>query len=343
MYIDVHAHMIEGMLESAGPYGPRTVDAGEGRALLEIGPYRTKPSKSLNFAVPAAFNDTDKRIATMDEVGTSHLIQSTSPLFYLYWAEPEIGVHTTQVQNDALARSAAAHPSRLSWSATLPLQDIAASIAELDRAVRAGAVAVSLGTDALGGHELDDEALWPLYEALESRRVPIMFHPHPLPMATGAEDSYNLSWVVGYNYSETMAFARLTLGGVFDDFPKLKVLLPHGGGMVPYQIGRIEEARRSQPDNRAKRPIREYFENVFFEILVHDLTSRRFLVDVVGVSQLVVGSNLGGWDAADGVQMLEELELDQTEHDRIAYQNVADLFRLDVTKLGAKAQRGTPC
>ncbi|CAM2175469.1 amidohydrolase family protein [Burkholderia orbicola] len=328
MYIDVHGHAIENMFESAGQYGPRVLDMGDGKSSLEVGPYRSKPSKSTSFTAKVAFNDPTARIAEMDRRGIDHLIQSTSPLFYLYWAEAEIGIRSTRIQNDAMAASTALHPTRLSWSATLPLQDIKASIEELDRALSIGAKSVSFGTNALGGRELDDEALWPLYEKIQALDLPIILHPHPLTMASGSEDRYNLSWVVGYNYSETMAFARLTLGGVFDDFPKLRVVLPHGGGNVPYQIGRIEEARKSQSDNRAKRPVEEYFENVYFEILIHDIRARRFLLDVAGPSQIVIGSNLGGWDGADGIQMLKELNLPKQQHDMIAFQNAMNLFKL---------------
>lgn len=328
MYIDVHAHTIEGMLESAGEYGPRIVKMGDEGAVLEIGPYRTKPSKTLDFGAPSAFNDTATRLAKMDEMGIDHLIQSTSPLFYLYWASPDVGIQTTRIQNDALATSSAKCPERLSWSATLPLQNVAASIEELNRAVAAGACAVSFGTDSIGRRELDDPDFWPLYERIEQLGIPIVLHPHPLPMADGREDAYNLSWVVGYNYSETMAFARLTLGGVFDDFPRLRVVLPHGGGNVPYQLGRIERARSSQPDSRARRRIDEYLECVFFELLVHDIRGRRLLLEVAGPTQLVVGSNLGGWDSANGVALLDELDLSSTDHERIAYRNVVDLFNL---------------
>lgn len=328
MYIDVHGHATENMDESAGPYGPRVVEE-DGYALLEIGSYRSKPSQVLNYSAKHAFNDPATRIAEMDRRGIDHLIQSTSPLFYLYWAESEIGIQTTRIQNDAMATSTALHPTRLSWSATLPMQDIPASIAELDRAIGNGARSVSLGTDNLGGHELDDRALWPIYEKIQALGVPVILHPHPLTMSSGSEDRYNLTWVVGYNYTETMAFARLTLGGVFDDFPKLRVVLPHGGGNVPYQIGRLDEARRAQPDSRAKRPMDEYFEHCYFEILIHDLEARRFLVNRVGAAQIVIGSNLGGWDSADGVKMLKELELSQREHDMIAFENAMKLFKLE--------------
>ena len=329
MIIDVHAHAIGGMLECAGHYGPRYVQVeGEG-AVLEVGDYRSKPNASLDFKVASVLNDVTLRLSRMNEVGIDHLVLSTSPLFYLYWIEAEIAIDSCRHQNNALADASAADVNRFSWSTTLPMQDIEASICELRRAIALGAKAVSLSTTDLGGHELDDHALWPLYELIESSGIPLILHPHPLSMATGEEDRYNLTWVVGYTYSETMAFARLVLGGVFDDFPRLNVVLPHGGGAVPYQIGRIQEAWRTQRDARAKRPVREYLSNFYFEILVHDVDARRLLLNLVGPSQLVVGSNFGGWDAANGVALLDELNLPSADRDLIAYGNSARLFQLE--------------
>jgi aminocarboxymuconate-semialdehyde decarboxylase len=327
--IDVHAHAVGGMLECAGHYGPRYVQVEAGGTVLEVGAYRSKPNASLDFKGASVLNNASVRLSRMDEVGIDHLVLSTSPLFYLYWIEAEIAIESCGKQNDALAAASAADVNRFSWSATLPMQDIDASVCELRRALACGAKAVSLSTTDLGGHELDDPTLWPLYEIIESSGIPLILHPHPLSMATGEEDRYNLTWVVGYTYSETMAFARLVLGGVFDDFPRLNVVLPHGGGAVPYQIGRIQEAWRTQQDAKAKRPVRDYLGNFYFEILVHDVNARRLLLDLVGPSQLVVGSNFGGWDAANGVAMLDELDLPSADHDLIAYGNSARLFHLE--------------
>jgi len=329
---NIHAHVIlPEVLGKAGRYGPAIEETDDGRAAMRVGPYvsRVALGRGLTAGALHRMGDATVRLGEMDERGIDKMCVSASPLFYLYWAEPEIAVPFAQVQNDALAAYCQADPSRLFFFSTLPLPDIAASIDEVERTTAMGARAVNVGTDDLGGLELDSEEMWPLYDAIAKAGLPLFVHPYPSPMAAGQPDKYNLSWVVGYTSQETTAFARLTLGGVFDDFPSLQVSITHGGGAVPFQIGRLEMGRELQPDVRAKKSIAEYVRtNVFFDILVHDLAARRFLVDSVGADRLLVGDNYGGWDAADGFAMLDELGLDEADAEAIAWRNAEALFRL---------------
>jgi aminocarboxymuconate-semialdehyde decarboxylase len=211
------------------------------------------------------------------------------------------------------------------------MQDPQAAVAEARRAAALGAKGVNLGTDDFGGRNFYDEAYWPLYEELQNQNLPIFIHPYPSPIASGKPDDFNLSWVLGYCHSESVAFAHLTLGGVLDAFPKLKIYITHGGGMTPYQLGRVEQARTTgQPGVKAQRPIYDYVGNFYFDVLVHDLKARKFLLDVWGEDNIVVGSNRGGWDWADGFKLLDELNLSSQAHEKIAWRNAAKLFNLTV-------------
>lgn len=329
MKIDTHAHVIlPDTMNKAGKYGPEIVVAPNGLASMRVGPYESRigGDRGMKATDFAHMGDPKVRIQTLDKLGIDKMGITISPLFYMYWAEDDIRTPFASIQNDALAKYCSEDPSRLFWMATLPLPNIEASVAEIKRAVALGAKGVNVGTGDFDGVDLDDEKLWPVYEEIESKNLPLFIHPYPLTMASGAEDRYNLSWIVGYNYQESVAFSHLVLGGVFDAFPKLKVIITHGGGFVPFQAGRIEEARKRQPGVRATKPVSEYQQNVFYEILVHDLPARRFLVDFAGVDQLVVGDNFGGWDQADGFKMLDDLKLSPIEHEKISSGNAARLF-----------------
>jgi aminocarboxymuconate-semialdehyde decarboxylase len=315
----------------AGKYGPEIVNYPSGRASMRVGPYESRVGgdKGMNSSDFEKLGDPRVRLQQLDELGIDVMGITISPLFYLYWAEDEIRTPFATVQNDALSKYCAEDPSRLFWMATLPLPNIEASIAEIRRSVDLGAKGINVGTGDFDGIDLDDQMLWPMYAELEANKLPLFIHPYPLTMKSGAVDRYNLSWSVGYNYQETVSYAHLTLGGVFDDFPDLQVIITHGGGFVPFQLGRIEEARKRQPDVRAKKPLSEYNKNVFYEILVHDLAARQFLVDFAGADQLVVGDNFGGWDHADGFAMLDELTLTPEDKEKISSGNAIKLFGLD--------------
>lgn len=341
MKIDVHGHAVFAeAIGKAGRWGPGYEKDGDGRWHLVIGPYKVALPPQPEGVPFDPVEDLRKNwdpagiVKKLDDTGVDIAALTIGPLFYLYWAEPEIAIPFCQLQNDLMARDVKRFPDRLFFLATLPLQDPKASVAELKRAVALGARGVNLGTDDFAGRNFDDEVYWPLFEALEANNLPIFIHPYPMPMASGKPDRYNLSWVLGYCYSESVAFAHFTLGGVLDAFPNLKIYITHGGGMTPYQLGRLEQARTTkQPGVKARRPIYDYMKNFYFDTLVHDLKARQFLYDLWGADNLVVGSNRGGWDWADGFALLEELQLPPAEHEKIAWQNAAKLFHLDLKVL----------
>jgi aminocarboxymuconate-semialdehyde decarboxylase len=330
MKVEVHGHIFPDFfpesLGAAGPYGPEVTVMPDGARHMRIGPY------SANFRALSpeerATHEAPGRVAWMDERGIDKMLLTIAPVLYLYWAEPEIAIPYATLNNDLFAKFCSFAPSRLYFAATLPMQDVDASIEEIKRVASMGARAINIGTDDFGGRNLDDEAYWPLYQQLVDSNLPIFLHPFPLPMSDGRPDKYNQSWVVGYIYQETNAFTHLTLGGVFDDFPSLQVYITHGGGFVPYQLGRIDAARELKREGvRAKRPVREYLdENFYFDLHLHEIEARRYLVDFMNSDRLVVGSNVGGWDNQDGFKLLDELQLPEELHNKIAGQNALKLL-----------------
>lgn len=106
--------------------------------------------------------------------------------------------------------------------------------------------------------------------------------------------------MTGDTSQETDTFATMVLGGVFDDFPDLRVYITHGGGFTPYQIGRIDGAwRMKNPGMRCLKSPYEYRKNFYFDILVYDAQARKFLFYSWGADNLVIGSNYSGWNWSD--------------------------------------------
>lgn len=325
MRVNIHSHAIPPeTLNKAGKYGPSLVDEPGGGWSLKVGPYQSRGSLPQD----KRFLDPMLRLKDMDSKRIDIMGVTISPLFYLYWAEPEIGIPFARVQNDALANWCKADPKRLFFIATLPMQDPKASLIEADRAVELGARGFNVGTDNFAGRNLDHQAFFPLYEKIQQLDVPLFIHPYPLPMEGGESDKYNLSWIAGYVHQDTVAFCHLVFGGVLDHFPRLKVCITHGGGSVPYQFGRLEYALARMPDVEAKKPLHDYLENFYFDVLIHDLKARSFLVDFMGADHLVMGDNYLGWDAVDGFALVDELKLPDTDHRKICGDNAVKLFKL---------------
>jgi aminocarboxymuconate-semialdehyde decarboxylase len=327
--IDMHGHIVfVETFNKAGEYGPAYVKE-DGVWKFKVGPYTAEVPGNLDPADSMIkMNDPHWFRGELDRVGIDMLGITGSPLLYFYWTDLDLAVNFHRLQNDCMSKFCAVYPERFFWLPSLPLQNIEAAIAEVKRTIPMGAKGVNIGSD-VSVRGLDDPAMWPFYQTLVDNNLSIFIHPYPKPMAKGEKEKYHLSWVTGYTSQETDAFATMVLGGVFDDFPSLRVYITHGGGFTPYQIGRIDGAWRvKNPGVRCKQSPYEYRKNFFFDILVHDPTARRFLVDSWGVDNLVIGSNYSGWNWMDEFKHIPALNLSIEDQEKISYKNAERLFNL---------------
>jgi len=334
--VDIHSHVLMPQtMNAAGAYGPELIREPDGTGLFRIGKYEFRSKPGDGYILDERWHDPKARLADMDRNGIDVMGVSVSPLTYLYWADPEIAVPFASIQNDSMSDFCAGNPDRLFYFATIPLQDIAASVREIDRAAARGARGLNMGqTDVALGHMPDAEHFWPVYEAAERHNLPILFHPYPPGIEHGTGEN-QLVWIAGYLAQSTMTGAAMLLGGVFDQFPNLKIILPHGGGAMPYQWGRFDYAFERMRNVKAKYAPSHYKANIFYDSLVHDVRSRRHLVDFAGADQVLVGDNYMGWDAVDGFSMIRELNLPAADEEKIMGLNAARLFGLDPVRATA--------
>ncbi len=171
-----------------------------------------------------------------------------------------------------------------------PKSDLAASIRELRRCVEElGFVSCNLNPDPGGGHfthpSLTDEYWFPIYEVLEELEVPAMIHVsgscNPAMHATGGF----------YLAADTVAFMQLLQGDLFSRFPKLKMIIPHGGGAVPYHWGRY----RGLADMLKQPNLNDHLmNNVFFDTCVYHQPGIDLLADVIENKNILFGSEMVG-------------------------------------------------
>ncbi|MBX3287507.1 MAG: amidohydrolase family protein, partial [Actinobacteria bacterium] len=176
--IDLHAHVVlEESLGAAGPLGPELVDGDPdaGRPpCFRVGDYELVGVRYRG----SAFMDLDVRLDRMDELGIDRQVLSPNPLTFLVGVGPDLAVAFARTHNDAMSALVARSPERLGGLAQLPVQDVAASVAELRRAVTdLGLLGAYVSTDP--GRPLDDPALDPLYAACVELDVPLLLHPAP--------------------------------------------------------------------------------------------------------------------------------------------------------------------
>lgn len=296
--IDVHAHtVLAGVMGCAGHYGPELGVGPEGRPRFRVGDYVLD---GVDYT-GTPFMDPDARLRLNDHLGIDLQVLSPNPLTYFHHIENDVAIGFCEWHNNELAAVVADHPDRFRGFAQLPMQDIAAAVSELRRAVTdLGMVGAYIGTDF--GTDFDSELLDPLWAAAVELDVPVFVHPAPAgidgPLRDPRIRKYDLDLSLGFLYEETLAVACLIYGGVLDRHPALDVCLSHGGGAAAFMLGRLDHQGRTRPWAR-QNPVdfAGTLRRMWFDNHVHDAESLVLLESKVGVDRLVVGTNLAGWDA----------------------------------------------
>ncbi|HWI21560.1 MAG TPA: amidohydrolase family protein [Baekduia sp.] len=296
--IDTHAHVFfEELLGKAGAYGP---EAGErdGRRYFRSGSFEIPGKHPWDGPMGAL----SARHALMDELGIDLQVVTGVPHVYYYRLDAATAIAFYREHNDLMAAYVDGS-DRLLGAAMLPLQDPAASVRELERSVRElGLVASHLGADA-GDRMLSDPVFEELWAAHEELGVPVMIHAGstvdgPPP---GALADWALETTLGFPAAAAYAGAHLILGGVLDRHPRLRVHLAHGGGFLPYQKGRLELSIERGGKVRLERPFNDSWSQLSFDTALHGRESLEFLIDVAGASNVLIGTNFGGWDQEDEI------------------------------------------
>lgn len=326
--IDVHAHFFPEaflrLVEQAGAPGGAGVDRRDPKGpALVIGESRTPP-------LDATYWDLDRRRRAMDRQGVGvHALSLTMPM--VYWADGDLGARLAQAVNDAMAAAHTAYPDRFVGCATLPMQDPARAVAELERvAALPGIRAVYLGTN-VNGRELSDPAFTPVFARCEAARLPVLLHPINVVGGPRLAPFY-LHNLLGNPFDTAIAAAHLVLGGVLDRFPRLAVCLPHAGGALPYLVGRLRHGQRVRPENRgrARRPFTAYLRRFTYDTISHSPETLRFLVATVGADRVMLGSDFCfdmGYERPRDI-VTRGLGLKAADQARILRSNAARLLRL---------------
>jgi predicted TIM-barrel fold metal-dependent hydrolase len=188
--------------------------------------------------------DLDERFRLLDEFEDYAQILSLAAPPIEALGEPGLSAELASLANDELAALVRSHPDRFpGFVAGLPMNDVEATLAEVDRAVgELGAVGVQIYTH-VNGEPLDDPRFEPLFERMAELGKPIWVHPSRNSSwpdyRSEAKSKFEIWWLFGWPYDTSAFMARLVFSGVMTRNPELKVITHHAGGMVPFFSGRI--------------------------------------------------------------------------------------------------------
>ena len=301
--IDIHAHaVLEAGFGVAGRFGPELAVDDRGVPFFRIGTYVMKGMRYQG----SLFMDVERRIDAMDRDGIALQLLSPNPLTLFHGIDAADAIRFCRVHNDAMASLVAKYPDRLLGAAALPMQDVDAACAELERAVRElGLAAPYVGTDF--GYELDDARLDDFYRTLVSLDVPLFVHPSSTdgvgPPADRRLNRFELGLLLGYAYDETLAVAALVLGGVTERHPNADICVSHGGGVIAFLAEKFAFAANTRPwvaEHLRDGGFERHLRRLWFDSHMDSQAALDLLVTTVGTERIVYGTNYGGWDSGGG-------------------------------------------
>ena len=196
----------------------------------------------------------------------------------------------------------------------------------------------------IGSHvndwNLDAPELFDFFQAASELGAAILIHPWDM-MAKDSMPKYWMPWLVGMPAEQSRAACCLIFGGVLERLPKLKVCFAHGGGSFPYTIGRIEHGFRMRPDLVATdnpRNPREYLDRVYFDSWVADDRALRYLIDTVGISRVMMGTDypfpLGEQEPGS---FIEGLKLPESDQARLYHGTALEWLGLSASRFEGRA------
>ena len=286
--IDFHSHVIPETIIAAMRSDPERyatrIEAEAGKRYLVRGKLRLELLPEFSLA--------EAKLEAMDRKGIEISVISPGPQVFFYNLKQEEGIEAARLVNDGIAAMVAKKPARLRGMATLPMQHPEAAVAEMERVAREhGFKGIELATAAPGG-ELADPKYRPVLRRAQELKLTIFAHPNTIG-AGGRLDCYYLTNLIGNPLETTIMVANLMFSGALDELPRLKMLLAHGGGFAPYQVGRFVHGHKVRPETRAHTAAsaKELLKRFYFDTITHEPQALRYLIELVGAARIVVGTD----------------------------------------------------
>lgn len=298
MTIDIHAHtvpseFITALGDEVPAAAPKLVQR-DGSWWLEY------PGGRISGPIPAGMFDVEARLADMDAAGIDLQALSVPPPHFMYRLDDQAAAAAAHLHNDAMIAMARQHPDRFVVLGHLPMQSEQAALDELQRLIAIDeVVGLELGTN-VAGNNLGDAQYASIWQAIDASGLAVVLHPGADVAGMDRMHDHFIHNFVGNPTDSTIAAASLLFQGVLSRNTALRVALLHGGGFLPYQIGRFDHGWSVRPESRVHLDVApsSLLHRFWFDSLTHDDLSLRFLHGRVGDDRLVLGSDYP-FDMAD--------------------------------------------
>lgn len=326
MNIDLHSHFFPvDALQNPGRFESRApklvLSGGKLSVTSQIG---SRPGLSAGAYDPGA------RIEALDEMKIDMQAISPSPILLFYWEDAAVAAHFSRRQNQAIQEVVGAYPDRFIGFGSVPLQSVPESIDIAREAKSMGLKGLEIG-NAVADKPLDDPVFEPFFQAAEE--LELLLFVHPLEGGLDADDPLSpiLGNVLQFTFRTTMMVERMILKGMFEKYPNLRLCLSHGGGLLAFNIWRLDHSYGLRADLQRQLPRKpsEYLKRMYFDTIVHSVSALDYLIRVVGADRVVIGTDypmaMGDFHSARKVM---QLQVSEVEREQILGGNAARLLGL---------------
>ena len=329
MTIDVHAHFVP--TDVVETLARRGQDFGIDLVQTEPGCHccRFETGMQIRPFFDSLMN-TSQRLGEMDRQSVDREVLSIWTDIFGYDLPAAKGALWHAALNDSLAQLCDTHSERFSWMASGPLQDAAAAARELERGMKSGAIGAIVAAH-VAGRNLGECPLDEFWSACVELHAPVFMHPAQ-PVAPPRAERFSLNQIVAYTNDTTLSVGSMISAGIMDRFPHLELILSHGGGSVPFLIGRFDRMHlAANPEitgNVAANPPSSYLTRFHYDTILHHGPALRYLRDLVGIERMLLGTDLPFPPGdPDPLQTLRDAAFHEAEINQIVEVNPRQLFQ----------------
>jgi aminocarboxymuconate-semialdehyde decarboxylase len=319
MNIDLHSHFFPlEALQNPGKY-----ESHAPKLVLEKNRLSVTSQIGMRTGLGVGAYDPVARIKALDEMSIDIQAISPSPILLFYWEEPDVAAHFSRRQNEAIQTVVRKFPDRFVGFGSVPLQSIPDAVAIAEEAKSIGLKGLEIG-NAVGEKPLDDPSFEPFFTAAQKLDLLLFVHPLEGGLDRGDPLAPILGNVLQFTYRTTMMIERMIVRGMFERFPNLRLCLSHGGGLLPFNIWRLDHSYGLRPKLKSTVPRKpsEYLKRFYFDTIVHSVAALQYLINVVGADRVVMGTDypmaMGDFEP---VKKLAEINLTSAERELILGEN----------------------
>jgi 5-carboxyvanillate decarboxylase len=279
--------------------------------------------------------DLDKeRLEIMDRDGVDmHLLSLTAPGVQMFDAATATSL--ARLANDRLAEAIRRHPKRYAGLASFAPQDPAGAVKEIERAIRTLKLNGLVVNSHTNNEYYDDQKYWGIFEAAEALDAAIYIHPRaPSDQMAEPFRAYNMNSAMwGYGIETSTHALRLIMSGLFDRFPKLKIVLGHMGEGIPFWLWRIDYMSAASirlGRAKIKRKPGEYFRENFYITTsgVEDPLALRYSIDKLGIDRVMWAIDYPYQESGPATRFMNEAPVSEAERHKLFHENAERVFHI---------------